>query len=186
MCITLGMSNEQLYVADLRNRRIRMIDLTTKIIRTVAGNGEKGVPEDGAAAVDSPLVDPRAVAVDAKGNIYILERGGHALRVVNADGKIRTVVGKAGKRGSLDGPALEAQLNSPKHICIDSESCVVIADEANRLIRRYDPRIGTVSTILGGENDSIQLSKPHGVCFDRGRLYVVDTGNDRVLRVHVR
>ena len=187
MCISLNPSNDRIYVADLRNRRIRVVDLETELVSTVAGNGQKGVPENGDVAVDSPLVDPRAVAVDSKENVYILERGGQALRVVGPDGEIRTVVGKAGKAGYRDGPALAAQLKSPKHICIDSEDCVVIADDQNRLIRRYDPRTETVTTILGGESvPRIRLSKPHGVCFDRGRLFVVDTGNDRILRVHVR
>ena len=48
-------------------------------------------------AVDAPLVDPRAVAPDRLGNVYILERGGNALRVVDKDGRIRTVVNASGK-----------------------------------------------------------------------------------------
>src|SRR5205814_7748526 len=102
------------------NRRIRKIDLKTGTVTTVAGNGQKSVPPDGDAAVNAPLVDPRAVAVDKKGNIWILERNGHALRVVDAAGKIRTVAGtgKAGLSGD-GGDALKAQLNSPKHLCVD-------------------------------------------------------------------
>ena len=82
-----------LYIADLDNRRIRSVNLTTGIVGTVAGNGEKGVPKDGADAKAQPLVDPRAVAVDATGRIYICERGGHALRVVDGSGRIQTVAG---------------------------------------------------------------------------------------------
>ena len=71
---------------------------------TVAGNGQKGIPQDGSVATESPLVDPRAVAVDTKNNVYILERGGHALRKVSPDGKIHTVAG-IGRSGAADGPA---------------------------------------------------------------------------------
>jgi hypothetical protein len=53
------------------------------------------VPPDGAEVTKAPLVDPRAVAADTDGNAYILERAGHALRVVGATGKIRTVAGIA-------------------------------------------------------------------------------------------
>ena len=69
-------------------------------VSTVAGNGKKGVPRDGDDARSSPLVDPRAVALDGRGNLYILERSGHALRVVDRSGKIRTVAG-TGKAGRL-------------------------------------------------------------------------------------
>lgn len=79
MCITLNPANDVLHIADLNNRRIRAVDLMSGVVTTVAGNGKKGVPKDGDVAVNSPLVDPRAVAQDSKGNIWILERGGHAL-----------------------------------------------------------------------------------------------------------
>ncbi len=65
MCISLNPTNDKIYLADLRNRRIRVIDLKTYIVNTVAGNGEKGVPTDGVPATENPLVDPRAVTVDS-------------------------------------------------------------------------------------------------------------------------
>lgn len=184
MCITLNATNDRLFVADLRNRRIRAVDLKQGTVHRIAGNGSKGVPEDGAVAVDSPLVDPRAVAVDSKDRVYILERGGHALRVVTRDGKIRTVAG-TGQRGYRDGPALQAQLGSPKHLCVDADDNVIIADDQNRAIRKYNAKDRTLTTILGRGvgTPPVQLSRPHGVCIEQGKLYVVDTGNDRILRL---
>src|SRR5260370_14285633 len=88
--IAMGPSGDRLYVADLNNRRIRMIVLKTGIVSSIAGNGTDGVPADGAVAAESPLQDPRAVTVDSQGNVYILERRGNALRVVDRQGKIRT------------------------------------------------------------------------------------------------
>lgn len=184
MCITLNPANDAIYVADLKNRRIRRVDLKTGIVTTVAGNGKRGVPKDGAIATKSPLVDPRAVTVDRKGNIYILERGGHALRKVDPQGKIYTVAG-TGKRGYKDGPALQAQFGSPKHLCIDGQDAILIADDQNRAVRRYDPKTKSVTTVLGRGHGSpkIQLSHPHGVCIENGILYVVDTGHDRIIEV---
>ena len=72
---------------------------------TVAGNGQKGVPQDGEDAKTQPLVDPRAVAVDSKGHVYILERSGHALRMVDPAGKIHTVAG-TGKAAFVVGLAV--------------------------------------------------------------------------------
>jgi hypothetical protein len=83
-CVTLDDSCTQLYIADLT--QVWALNLNTSQMHRVAGNGKKGVPQDGSVAVDSPLVDPRAVAPDHAGNVYILERGGNALRVVDKNG----------------------------------------------------------------------------------------------------
>jgi len=185
MCVSLNSTNDKLYVADLKNLRIRMVDLKTGMVGTVAGNGKKGVPADGSVATESPLVDPRAVAVDSKNNIYILERGGHALRMVTPDGRIRTVAG-TGKAGGTDGAALTAQLNSPKHVAIDLDDNVIIADDQNKRVRLYSPNDGTLTSILGSgvEKPRRGLLRPHGVCVhEDGSIYVVDTGHHRVLRL---
>ena len=180
MCITLNATHDRIYIADLQNRRIRVANLKSGKVSTIAGNGKRGVPTDGTLATRSPLVDPRAVAPDSQGNIYVLERGGHALRVVRPNGKIYTVAG-TGKRGKLDGPGQQATFGAPKHICVDDADNVYIADEANDLIRKYDPRTGRVSTILG--HGKVKLDFPHGVTWEKGKLYVVDTGHNRILRI---
>src|SRR5205814_1073477 len=112
--------------------------------------------------------------VDDKGNVYILERGGHALRVVDAVGKIRTVAGtgKAGLSGD-GGPALKAAMNGPKHLCMDRDGNVIIADTANHVIRKYIVKDGTMVRIAGsgkkgnsgadGPPLAAQFDEPHGV-----------------------
>ncbi len=184
MCITLNAAEDTLYVADLKNLRIRAVNLVTGTVETVAGNGKRGVPQDGAAALQAPLVDPRAVTVDSRGQVYILERSGHALRVVLPDGTIQTVAG-TGEKGYRDGPSLKARFGSPKHVCVDAQDNIYVADDVNRAIRKYDPVAHTVSTVLGRGrgNPAVELSHPHGVCVEQGKLYVVDTGNNRILRL---
>ena len=93
MCIELSVDGKTLHMAALKNRRIRNVALETGQVRTVAGNGRKGVPKDGALAVNRPLDDPRAVSSDAGGRLYILERGGYALRAVGASGEIHSGAG---------------------------------------------------------------------------------------------
>ncbi len=188
-------TGDKLYIADLENRRIRVLDMKTGQVDLVAGNGQRGVPKDGADARDSPLVDPRAVAVDKKGNVFILERSGHALRVVDPSGKIRTVVGtgKAGLSGD-GGDALAATLNGPKHICIDLDGNVIIADSGNHVVRKFAPKKGTISRVAGsgkkgasgsgGDALSVAMNEPHGVfVHSDGTLYVVDSYNNRVFRL---
>ena len=184
MCIELSHDGNTLHVTDLKNRRVRDVDLNSGIVRTVAGNGERGVPRDGDAASDSPLIDPRAAASDPDGNLYVLERGGHALRVVRRDGTIETVAG-TGVSGWRDGPGLQAQLGSPKHLCTDKAGNVYIADDMNAAIRRYDPQTKTLTTLLGrGIGDPrIRLKNPHGVRVQGDSLLVVEPGNHRVMRL---
>lgn len=184
ICITLTPDETGLLVADIDNRRIRLIDFAKREVRTIAGNGKKGIPTDGALAVDSPLLDPRAAAMDSQGTVYLLERGGHVLRRVSTDGKITTIAG-TGKPGFADGRGVEAAFRGPKHLCIDDQDRVWIADDENAAIRLFDPQTSQVTTILGqGEGDPrLKLSHPHGVTWEAGSLYVADSGNDRVLRI---
>src|SRR5262245_7110470 len=194
-CVALDPRAERLYLADLDNRRIRAIDLKTGTVSTVAGNGQRGVPEDGAEAAKAPLVDPRAVAADAKGNVYVLERSGNALRVVDSRGKIRTVVGTGQKGSSGDGgDARQATLNGPKHLCIDRDGSVLIADTENHVIRRYLPAEGKIVRVAGsgkkgtagldGPPEQAELNQPHGVyVHPSGAIYITDSSNNRVLKI---
>ncbi|MEX2216876.1 MAG: hypothetical protein WD768_22375 [Phycisphaeraceae bacterium] len=178
-CVAISSSFDTLIITDLSNRRIRSVNLKTGIVDTVAGNGQKGVPKDGAMAKESPLADPRAAVVDSKGNLYILERGGHALRLVTPDGKIKTVAGGSGKSGKADGDVNASTMNGPKHLCVDLEDNIIIADAENNLIRKYDAKTGMLSTLaIKG------LARPHGVTVHRdGSLWVVDSYNHRILKV---
>ena len=194
-CIAFDPAGKNMFLADLDNRRIRAIDMKTGVVSTVAGNGAKGVPKDGAAAVNAPLLDPRAVAADSKGNIYILERGGHALRVVDAAGKIRTVAGTGEKGFSGDGgDALKAKMNGPKHLCFDRDDGVLFADTENHVIRKYLPESGKIIRIagtgkkgsagVGGSPEQAELSQPHGITLhSSGDLYISDSSNNRILKI---
>jgi DNA-binding beta-propeller fold protein YncE len=193
-CVAFDPAKKNLYVTDLENKRIRKIDMATGTVSTVAGNGQRGLPKDGEDATKQPLIDPRAHAVDKDGNLWILERGGHALRVVDANGKIRTVAG-TGKAGAGVGKALEAAMNGPKHLCIDRDGSVLIADTENHRIVRFNPKDNTLSLVAGtgkkgaslGDGDPLkaEFSQPHGVIVHptTGDVYISDANNGRVLKL---
>lgn len=186
-CIAFNPDKSMMIVTDLENRRIRAIDMKTGIVSLIAGNGSKGVPSDGADAKSAPLVDPRASAMDRQGNVYILERGGHALRVVDVSGKIRTLIGGPKEP---KGPKI---LSGPKHLCIDGNDDVIIADTDNHRIVKWLARDEKMIVLAGGTKGTegvggilqkLQLNQPHGVYLDtQGVLYICDSMNNRVLRV---
>jgi len=61
-----------LYIADTDNGRIRAVNLTTGIIRTVAGNGGLGLdPDDGRLATETTLARPFGIEFGPGGNLYI-------------------------------------------------------------------------------------------------------------------
>jgi streptogramin lyase len=84
-------------------------------------------------------------------------------------------------------------MNGPKHLCLDRDGAVLIADTENHLIRRYDPRSGSMTTIAGSGKGShlvpedplkTGLNRPHGVFVHAsGDLFISDSENHRVLRV---
>jgi len=194
---SLALSKDQktVFIADIQNRRVRAVDLTTGIIRTAVGNGGKTAPKDGEKADQCSLVDPRSVAVDGDGRLWILERNGHCLRVVDLDGTIKTVVNTSGQKGNSGdgGDARQATMNGPKDLFIDRDGAVLIADCENHVIRRFDPKSGIITRIAGtgkkgtgtpGLPLETALDRPHGVHVGPdGALYISDSSNHRVLKL---
>ena len=68
-----------LYIADASNNGIRKVD-STGTITTIAGTGELGFSGDGGPAVEAELRNPRGVAVDSAGNVYIADTGNRRIR----------------------------------------------------------------------------------------------------------
>jgi sugar lactone lactonase YvrE len=191
MCGVIDPSGKFMVIADLVNQRVRRIDLATKVITTIAGNGKKGLPKDGDDALHTPMGDARAACTAKDGTVYVLLRGGNALAAVK-DGKVTVVVNKAGKAGpATDGPAAEATMRGPKYVTMDAKGNVLILDTENHCLRLFDPVKQTIRTIVGnGKKGSAvgadwagtQLNRPHGARIGPdGRLYVTDTENNRIL-----
>ena len=191
MCAVIDPTGKFMVVADLVNQRVRRIDLSTKVVTTIAGNGQKGFPKDGDDALRTPMGDARAACVAKDGTTYVLLRNSHALAAVK-DGKVTVVVNKGGKPGpATDGPAAEARMNGPKYVTMDAKGDVLILDTENHCLRLFDPVKQTIRTIAGnGRQGSAvgadwagtQLNRPHGARIGTdGRLYVTDTYNNRIL-----
>src|SRR5437660_1588794 len=81
-----------LFIADSGNSRIRRVDAATQVITTVAGNGTGGFSGDGGPATAAKLAGPGGVAVDAAGNLFIVDSGNSRIRRVDAATQVITTV----------------------------------------------------------------------------------------------
>jgi sugar lactone lactonase YvrE len=186
----------KLYVADVRDQRVRVLDLKTGTIATFCGNGEKRESGDGGPYRQATLFGPRAVAVGPDGSVYICEREGNAIRLVNlATGFIERVAGTGVADYTGDGgPALKATFRGPKEMKVDADGNIFVVDTENHAIRRIDAATGIIQTVAGsgtaggsgggGPATAARLNRPHGVCVaPDGGFYIGDTLNHRVRRV---
>jgi GT2 family glycosyltransferase/sugar lactone lactonase YvrE len=84
-----------IYIADMHHQRVRRIDARTRLIWTVAGNGQWGYAGDGGPATNALLAGPAGLAVvPAAGGgvtIYIADYYNGHVRVVGPDGTIRDI-----------------------------------------------------------------------------------------------
>jgi len=124
-----------LYIADVANQRIRMVDGTGNI-STIAGTGIAGFSGDGGLAVNAQLYNPTGVEIDAFGIIYITDNWNSRIRIITSSASIITIAGTGVQGYSGDfGPALNAQLNGPRGLAVDQSGNVYIGDYFNSRIR---------------------------------------------------
>jgi sugar lactone lactonase YvrE len=185
-----------LFIADYFSSRIRRVDAATGIITTVAGNGIAGFGGDGGAATSARLWNPNGVALDASGNLFIVDSSNNRIRRVDAASGIITTVAGTGARGfgGDGGPATNARLNGPLGIAVDAAGSSLIADYLNNRIRRVDAATGLITSVVGngfpgfsgdgGSATRASIRFPSGVALDAAQnLLIADTFNTRIRRV---
>jgi len=185
------------YFADEENDVVRMVNISTGVITTVAGTGGvAGYTGDNGAATAATLFWPTGIAIDSIGNIYIGDYRNHVVRkVTKSTGLISTVAGThvAGYNG--DGIlATAAQLDAPRDLAIDKSGNILIADAGNNRIRKIDILTGMISTVAGngtgaflgdgGLATAAELYYPYGVALDDSdNIYIADQSNNRIREV---
>src|SRR5258708_11108526 len=139
-----------LIIADQVNQRVRQVASGGGTITTIAGNGTAGFSGDGKSATAANLFNPFSVAGDSSGGIYIDDSFNNVVRKVSG-GNINAFAGSAflGSGYSGDGGRpVDAQLNQPFAVAIDSTGNVYISDTSNHRIRKVTSG-GTISTYAG-------------------------------------
>lgn len=183
-------SSGNLYIADTSNQKIRKID-TNGTITTFAGT-TSGNTGDGFAATLAKLSNPRGLAFDSSGNLYIADTSNHRIRKVNTSGIISTFAGTTNGFSGDGGLATAAQFSSPQGISVDSSGNVYVTDTANHRLRKIATD-GNISTLAGstsgfsgdgGLATSAQLASPVSTYPDSsGNLYIGDTSNFRLRKI---
>lgn len=181
-----------LYFTDVDTARVRMIALSTGIVKTVAGTGTAGFGGDMGPATSASLNAPNGIAIDSTGNIYISDQNNCRIRMVDTSGRISTLAGATHYAGD-QGPATGALLHRPQHAIKDAAGNLYISDMANHAIRKVSSG-GVITTIAG--NGTCGYTGDHGpalaatLCYplalaldSNGNLYIADYDNHVVRRI---
>jgi streptogramin lyase len=194
--LALDSAQSRLFIADVADHRVRVVDLASGTIWTFAGTGEAEHSGDGGPATKAGIYGARAVKVAADGTVFVLERQGSTLRAVDPRSGVITTLAGTGVRSYTgdNGPALAATFDAPKELTIDGGGNLLIVDTENHAIRKIDIRSNTVATVVGsgrqgGDGDggpatSAALDRPHGAAVATdGSIYIGDTNNHRIRKV---
>jgi DNA-binding beta-propeller fold protein YncE len=182
-----------LYIADLANYRVRVVDLDSGKISTFAGSGESDYDGDGQPAAQAGLSGPSGLALDSDGNLNIADTfSGRIRKVEIATGTITTVVGDGTEYHYQGVPnEFSTGLSRPAGIALASDGTLYITDSDNHLIRKWNPRTKIITAAAGngtaqftgdgGPASACSLNYPFGVALDQaGNIYIADTFNHRI------
>ena len=136
-------SKGNMYVADMRNYRVRRVDATSGIVTTIAGTGDTFSSDDYLPAVTASLVLPTDVNVDAAGDVLIADSGSNRIRRVAPNGVIDTVAGARLPGDSGDeGPAIQARFLTPLRMFRAPNGRFLVVDRNNSRIRQIGEAAG--------------------------------------------
>jgi len=184
-----------LLFADSSEHVVRKVSASNGKIYRFAGTGNTGFSGDGGSATNARMRNPRGLAVDDDGNVYITDSGDNRVRKVGTNGIITTVAGNGTRGFSGDGgPATQASLRYPAAAVVDCDGNLFIADTSNHRVRKVDAD-GNISTVAGngtrghggdgGPATDASLWGPNAVSLDSdGNLYI--TSGHKVRKVDLQ
>jgi DNA-binding beta-propeller fold protein YncE len=182
------------YIADTANHLLRVADLATGQVTTLAGTGAQGRTfyRHGGVGREMPLNSPWDVTV-ADGTVYITMAGYHQVwRYDLASGEIAPWAG-SGREAIKDGAVRTAHFAQPYGIT-HQNGIFYVADSETSAIRRIDSAENSVTSPVGlglfdfgdedGEGENVRLQHPFGVTVGaHGEVFISDSYNNKLKRL---
>ncbi len=175
-------ANGTIYVADKDNHKIRKI-ASDGTVTTLAGSTSGYANGTGTAAQFS---QPYDLAVDAGGNVYVIDTGNHRVRKITPAGEVTSIAGN-GVNGDADGTGEAAQFYYPYGIAIDSHGDLFVADTFNQKVKKVTQAgvsttyAGSTSGTADGDPATAQFSYLTGIdVSSTGIIYIADKDNNRI------
>jgi kumamolisin len=173
--IAVDIPNNLLYVSDEGSNQIRKINMSSGQVSTI-GN-----------PASSPFSEPKGIAVDSSGTVYVADYSNNVIRKITTGGTISILAGSSAyAAGYADGAATtQALFNNPIGLAVDSSKNVYVTDYGNEVVRKINTTTGQVSTVAGqagvagcldGPGSQALFNVPRGIMVDSfGNLYVTDS-----------
>jgi sugar lactone lactonase YvrE len=177
----------RLFVAENINSALRTIT-PAGVVSTLAGSGTYSYLDG--TGTGAHFNQPRGVAIDASGNLFVADTSNQRIRKVTSAGVVSTLAG-SGAPGAADGVGTSASFNNPYGVAVDATGVVYVADYSNHLIRKITPA-GVVSTLAGtgtagsanGTGTNASFNSPRGLAIDaNGAVFVADYGNHLIRKI---
>ena len=185
----LAIYKNVLYVADTRNNAIRKIDLNTKQVSTIAGDGTKGKYYENQLINES--INPNSPwDLNIDGNVmYVANAGNHQILKMDLPSKKLYRYAGDGHEALKNGKKFAASFNQPSGLA-SYQGQLFVADAEASAIRKISLNDGKVSTLIGtglfnfgdvdGDLDKAQLQHCVGLAIADGQLLIADTYNGKI------
>jgi sugar lactone lactonase YvrE len=194
------------YVADTLNHRVRKIS-AEGLVTTIAGNGKAASNGDGGPAVSASINEPKGLAVDRVGNVFVTDFGDGRHGSDNGvrpgeykNGRVRKIL-KSGSISTVSGPQAPFQAEipwNPQGVAVDREGSLYVVDTYRRIAKIAADGTTTALKMYSSPGYSVppgdsgdfgpavfaQLNKPASVAADdAGNIFIADQGNYRIRKV---
>ncbi|MDG0814571.1 NHL domain-containing protein [Cohnella rhizosphaerae] len=182
--------NDNLYIVDSGNARIRKVD-QGGLITTISGNGEFGFSGDGGPSIEAKIASPSAIAIDSAGNVFFVDSYNNRIRKVDTEGVITTFAGNGSyQEGADETEAKSGGIGSVNSLAVDEAGNLYFSTWEKVRKIGMDGKFhafaggGGGDAGDGGPATAATLISPQGIAVDSsGNVYIAERENHVIRKV---